>query len=618
MRFIGLPEMKVSTERASARGQAKKRDDDQVPDRRALAALEAQRREALMAEKQQRDEEAVMRMIKDQQRSHEELRARRKELEEKTKQDLQRAKQQKLAALSSAAAATASACRSKSANERKKFESETRMVSNPRMKRSKSVNERRIIDDGSVGDSDIASARKRESHASLDRATHLRPKEPDPRPTTTVAVMGPADARRRLLANLLFLIGAWDRGALERFQSQEREKRQRTRSREVVVSTLMRPAAVDLHSARVALLETPSPSEDLGSAQAIITHADVAVLVVLAAEACHEECDMLTPGSGEIWQQAVLIRASGVRTIIVAIDGMDDPRISWRRSEFEALRAKIDSVVHGLGLCETFYVPISNIFRSFLKERHVEGVWFTGKTLLELIADSVKHRGRVETGAFARQAMTEKASPVFLPLTPNGSSKNVECDLEGFVQCGAVRPGWRCVVMPSGHALTVREIVSNDGCLLSWAPAGERVRMRFTSRLVASPSLPNIALGDALCCGMDEHGVQKIKVALQILDAGQDVQITAGFRSSFSAYGGETACELSVMFEAIDLKTGTKLNRPDMVGTQSLLICSLHLARPLVLGVCTERSAPGHFVLRTDGALIAVGWVVALARDVVF
>lgn len=575
------------------------------------AALEVQRLEELRAAKRKKEEEATLKMIAEQQRKQTELTKRRMELDLKAKQEVKQAKEQKLAALSSAA--SASAQRSKSASERKKTDHqlETKATSSCAT-RSRSANERKKADPFTTVDSEIASARS-ESYASLDHLTHVRStalREPDVRTTTTVAVMGAMESRRRLLANLLFVLGAWDRGALERFQAKELERR---RSAVGCKVTVMRPPAVDLHPGRLALLESPSPDEGLGSAQAIIAHADVALLVVPVLGAHCDDAGMLASGSGQIWEQAVLIRASGVRTVIVAIDGMEDPRVSWRQSEFEGLREKLTLLFRRLGLFETLYVPISNIFRSFLKERHVEGVWFTGRSIIELIAESSSRRALGQTGRLAQRAAAEKDSPCFLPIEANySSSSGIRSKVEGFVQSGLLRPGWKCVVMPSGQDCTVQEILSPEGLLLASAPAGLRVILRL-----ASP-LPKVALGEALCCGIDMHGVKQIKVALQILDTARDVPIRSGFQSTFCAFGGESPCELSAMFEEIDLETGTKRSRPEIAGTQTLLICALQLDRHLVLGVCTERNALGHFVLRMGETLIAAGWVVALARDVLF
>jgi len=351
------------------------------------ARKDAEKRAELAEEAKRKEEEELLMRMEAQRKKQEDLAKKRNEEEQRMRQEMHKMKQQKIAALSAAAARAASAVRKKKAvatDDRKKAaegERSAAQVATPRVAAE---------DPAAVAISE--SGRSAAEELNTSRSAEVC--EPDPRPNFTVALLGDIVSRRRLFANLLFLTGAWDRQRLERFQqelcnvaadSSEANASERNSRSAAAGNSQIRCGRFSTSARRFVLLDSPEPAEDMRTAMACAAQAHAAVLLVSAVEDLQAAVE---PGKGALWQRAAILQAMGISRIIVVVECMEDPRVNWRRDCFEEVQNRVSLLLYGLGVAAAtaVFVPVSNMMRSFLRERSSDGAWFKGPTLLEQLS----------------------------------------------------------------------------------------------------------------------------------------------------------------------------------------------------------------------------------------
>jgi len=351
---------------------------------------------------------------------------------------------------------------------------------------------------------------------------------------------------------------------------------------------------------RFVLLDLPGPAEDMPNAMACAAQAHAAVLIVSAAE---ELQAALEPGVGPLWQRAVMLQAMGIARIIVVIEGMEDPHVNWRRDRFEEVQSRVSQLLQGLG-CDAAtaaFVPVSNMMRSFLRDRSPDGAWFKGPTLLEHLS------------ALPIPAQMKTGTTAFLPLETE--MRGNQSIVLGSVIGGSLRPGTKCMVVPSRQQCTVQAIIGERNELIH-ADAGELVTLK-----VSRPKTGKISQNEALytlCAPEPIRCVTKFRAALHILRPGAACgAISAGFTAMLCAHGAEEQCTLLKFTEGIDLETQQPLASLQVAPPNTYVIANLQVHSPMALAVFSKCGALGRFVLRAraEDTILALGKVIELPRN---
>ena len=184
-------------------------------------------------------------------------------------------------------------------------------------------------------------------------------------------------------------------------------------------------------------------------------------------------------------RHSYLVSLLGIRHVVLAVNKMD--LIGWDPERFAAIVAEYRAFAAQIGLDAVTAIPISGLKGDNIASRSEAASWYEGPTLMEWLEG-------VDVGADTRNAPFRM--PVQWVNRPNLDFRG----FAGLISAGAVRPGDRVKVLPSGRESTVARIVVMPGDL-DQAVVGQSVTLTLTDEidisrgdvLVAADAAPEVA-----------------------------------------------------------------------------------------------------------------------------
>ena len=158
-------------------------------------------------------------------------------------------------------------------------------------------------------------------------------------------------------------------------------------------------------------------------------------------------------------RHSYLVSLLGIRHIVLAVNKLD--LVDFSRETFDTIDADYRAFVSELGVTDVVSIPLSALRGDNVTERSPNTPWYQGPTLVE----------HLETV----QVDDELSSQPFRFVVQWVNRPNLDFrGFSGVIVGGALRPGDRVRVLPSGSETTVSRIVTYDGDLTE-AVAGESV-----------------------------------------------------------------------------------------------------------------------------------------------
>jgi len=167
-------------------------------------------------------------------------------------------------------------------------------------------------------------------------------------------------------------------------------------------------------------------------------------------------------------RHSYLTKLIGIERIVLAVNKMD--LVGYDRAVFDRIVADYVAFADTIGLDNVTAIPISGFKGDNVATRSAAMRWHAGPTLIE----------HLETVEIDRDALTRE--PFALPVQ---WVNRPDLDFRGFagqIARGAVRPGDRVRLLPSGKISTVDRIVTFDGDLPQ-AVAGQSVTLTLTDEI---------------------------------------------------------------------------------------------------------------------------------------
>ena len=155
--------------------------------------------------------------------------------------------------------------------------------------------------------------------------------------------------------------------------------------------------------------------------------------------------------------------------VVVAVNKMD--LVDFRQDVFAAIVADYGAFASKLAVQDLTFIPISALHGDNVVEKGAHMPWHDGPTLLHYL-DNV-HLG-------AARNLVDFRFPVQMSVRPHQDFRGCA----GQVASGTIAPGEEVVVLPSGQASRVREIVTYEG-VLAEAAAGDSVILRLEDEIDA-------------------------------------------------------------------------------------------------------------------------------------
>ena len=433
-------------------------------------------------------------------------------------------------------------------------------------------------------------------------------KVPDPRPHLNVVFIGHVDAgKSTTCGNILFLCGMVDERTIEKYKQEAANKageswflafimdtseEEKVKGKTVEVGR----AAFETTNRRFTILDAPGHKSYVPNMIAGASAADVGVLLVSARKG---EFETGFEKGGQTCEHALLAKTLGVEKLVIAINKMDDPTVQWDETRYNDIVKKIGAFLKKSGYKDdqVIFLPMSGLMGDNIKERKGTPAWYKGLTLLDSL-DGISVAGRKADG------------PLRIPMMEGYKDMGAVTAI-GKIEQGTVRPGMKCVVMPTNNKCQVTAVFIND-IEMQYATCGENVTLKMSG--IGDEELKK---GYVLCADKGPIPVvSKFKATIHVIELGPDRPVmTSGYVAVMHAHTASEECEILKLYETMVIQTKKKEKNPQFARPDSVVVCSIKLARPTSLDTFTSSQQLGRFTLRVDGRTIAIGKITELPKS---
>ncbi len=270
-------------------------------------------------------------------------------------------------------------------------------------------------------------------------------------------------------------------------------------------------------------------------------------------------------------RHSYLVSLIGIRHIVLAINKMD--MVGFAKDIFETILQEYREFAEQIGLTSIVAIPMSALHGDNITERSTHTPWYTGPTLM----------GHLETVQIDDHS---QSAPFRLPVQwvnrPNQDFRG----FAGTIASGAVRPGDRLRVLPSGKESRVVRIVTQVGDLEE-AVAEQAVTIVLENEIDVSRG-DVLARVDSPPAVADQFKVTIIWMAEEPMLPGRQYWVKVGTKL---ALGTVTDLRHKINVNTLE-KLAAKTLELNEIG-----VCHLSLDQPIAFDPYAENRDTGGFIL---------------------
>ncbi|KAJ2849140.1 hypothetical protein IWW36_002855 [Coemansia brasiliensis] len=431
-----------------------------------------------------------------------------------------------------------------------------------------------------------------------------------------LVVVGHVDAgKSTLMGHLLYALGQVSERTVKKFEREAEkigkgsfayawvldetdEERARGVTMDVATSTF------ETAHRQFTLLDAPGHRDFVPNMISGASRADVAMLVV---DASTGEFESGFDGDGQTREHTQLVRALGVRQVVVAVNKLDT--VGWSEDRYAEIVSRLQGFMQACGFSnnDVRFVPVSgldgvNLVRRVGSEVPELAAWYrdgsaTRPCLVELL------------DTFALPERTIK-SPFRLAATDvfrGGSAGSAgSVSISGRIAQGTVQLGESVVVVPGGVSGIVRAIDVNFEPR-DWAVAGDEAIVQ-----VQGLDPLQVPTG-AVLCAPEQPITAVTRFETQIAVFEPKVPITNGFPVLVHIQSISVPGTVQRIIETFDPRTGeSKRKRPRHIRRGATARVEIVTESKLCLELFKDAKELGRIMLRRGGETIAAGIVTAL------
>ncbi|GJP49526.1 hypothetical protein CLOM_g8726 [Closterium sp. NIES-68] len=433
------------------------------------------------------------------------------------------------------------------------------------------------------------------------------------KPTLHLIVLGHVDAgKSTIMGHLLHKLGRVSNKEMHRVQRDATnqgkgsfafawvlDESSEERARGVTMSVAM--SRFETPRFNVVLLDAPGHRDFVPSMIAGTAQADAALLVIDATPGAFEAGMGGGQGGEDVGQSkehAQIARSLGVEQLGVVVNKMD--AAGFDQGEFERIKGVLGPFLTrqcGFREGSVKWVPLSGLEGENLDKPPTDDrlkKWYMGPTLLEAV-DSFSPPPRALNRPL-RLAIAEV-------LKTRGLG---QAGVAGKVECGAMRPGTKVLVMPGSFLGTVKALERDESPVAAaWAGESADVGLQGVD---ANQLLPGGVL-----CHPDFPIPVATRVECRLLTLDLKIPLLRGTNAILHAHAAKEACRIVSLTAILDSKTGAVAKaRPRAVGSNQSAIVELSLERGMCLEAYSDFRAFGRIALRDGGRTLAVGIVLRI------
>ncbi|KAF9888199.1 translation termination factor GTPase eRF3 [Aspergillus nanangensis] len=460
-----------------------------------------------------------------------------------------------------------------------------------------------------------ADAVAKEQQADVDEAT-LKEIYGEKKEHVNIVFIGHVDAGKSTLGgSILYVTGMVDERTLEKYKRDAKEagretwylswaldltNEERSKGKTVEVGRahfkLTVPSADGPIERNFSILDAPGHKSYVHHMIGGASQADVGVLVISARKG---EYETGFEKGGQTREHALLARNTGVKTLIVAVNKMDDPTVEWSKDRFHECTVKVSKYLEALGYKkdDLTFMPISAQTTYGIKDRVSKDIcpWYNGPSLLEFLTDMKVPERKIN-------------APFMMPLTAKYRDMGTMC--EGRIESGVLKKNSTCIVMPNRTKVEIAALYGETEDEIATATCGDQVRMRLRG-VEEEDLLPGFVL-----CSPKRlvHTVASFEAKIRILEL-KNI-LTAGYQCVMHVHSAVEEVSIAALLHKLEPGTGRKSKRPPPFASKGQTIIARIDVTSTAGAVCVERfedySQLGRFTLRDQGQTVAIGMITKL------
>ena len=292
-----------------------------------------------------------------------------------------------------------------------------------------------------------------------------------------IVFIGHVDAgKSTICGSILYFSGQVDQTEIRKFKADAKEKNRESwflayimdineNERNKGITVEVGKAFFQTHSKRFTILDAPGhknyvPDMIQGAAQA-----DIAALVVSSKVG---EFESGFDRGGQTKEHSMLVKALGVKTMVVIVNKMDDD--NWSQDRFNLIKSHLDIFLRdscGFDVMNNVvYVPISGLDGTNVKERVDEKVctWYKGLSLFDTL-DSLK------------SPLRDSQAALRIPILDKYRDQGIF--ICGKVESGTIQTNQQLVLMPFRKHFEVTHIFNTQDNRVQYAKPGENVKLKI-------------------------------------------------------------------------------------------------------------------------------------------
>ena len=348
---------------------------------------------------------------------------------------------------------------------------------------------------------------------------------------------------------------------------------------------------------RYTILDAPGHKTYVPNMLSGASQADVAILVISARKG---EFEIGFEKGGQTQEHAMLIKTTGAKELIVAVNKMDDITVEWSKERYDEIVNKLKPFLKKrFGLDSTF-LPISGQTGIGVKEKIPKEVatFYKGPSLLELLDGMDKIQRNYN-------------APFMMPI--GAKYRDLGTMIEGRIEAGVIQKTSNFIMMPNREEIGISALYGETEEEIPHATCGDQVRLRLRG-IEEEDIMP----GYVLCSPKRlVHTVHEFEAQITIVELKSI--LSAGFNCVLHVHAATEEVTFDALLHKLEPKTGRKSKKPPPFAAKGQNI----IARLKVTSgsgkVCVERFEDypqlGRFTLRDQGQTIAVGKITKLIEE---
>jgi len=268
-----------------------------------------------------------------------------------------------------------------------------------------------------------------------------------------------------------------------------------------------------------------------------------------------------------------------IEHVIVAVNKMD--LVNYDRTVYDRIVAEYTKFADTLGLSDITAIPLSALAGDNVVEQGDNMPWYEGPTLIELL-EGLSVYDETHTAPFR--------FPVQLVARHNGHEANDFRGYMGRIESGKVAVGDKLVVLPSGQAATVKDILTFDGPLQQ-AVAGQSITLTLNEHVDVSRG-DVLAPADQPATLLKQVKAEVCWMADEPLDVRRKYWIKHGTR--------QTMAKVKAIDSILDVNTQQRRavdNPAEGLKLNDIALIELAVQQPLAADAYDAIRATGAFIL---------------------